>query len=224
MSGIRLCAVLCLVLVSSVDRAAAQEAPRTPQLQIESHGAITNITIAGDSWSGVIKKVQALRQVPRDQDASVVATLTKDLDSLPPPYIYELVRRTCHASPEKAAYLFALAGSRMRYDALRCVDQSAKPGVQATLYSLQMPECKEMLSNMELNLSSLRQVRDAKELFSSKVSPWWICSHGMRAIMAAADKKALAPSDWLKSESEWSAMQKEVRDIIDYTLDKHSKK
>jgi hypothetical protein len=204
--------------------ALAQEPPRTPTIEIETHGAITNFSTGSDGWSGVIKKVQALRQIPREQDASVVAALTKNMDNLPPAYAYELARRLCVADPERAAYVFALAGQRMRYDAIRCTDETAKPGVQATLFSLQMPECKDMLSNVELHLASLRKVRDAKEAFASKASPWWICSHGMKAFGAAMDKKTLGPSDWLKPESEWPALQERLKDNIDYTIEKHSKK
>jgi hypothetical protein len=202
----------------------AQEPPRTPQIEIETHGAITNLSSGADGWSGIIKKVQALRQIPRDQDASVVAALTKNMDSLPPPYAYELARRLCVSDPQRASDVFAVAGQRMRYDALRCTDETAKPGVQATLMSLQMPECKDMLSNTDLHLTSLRKVRDAKEAFASKASPWWICSHGLKAFGAALEKKTLAPSDWLKPESEWPAIQKQIQDNIDYSIEKHSKR
>jgi hypothetical protein len=217
--------VLGLVATLWAQWAGAQEPPRAPEVEIETHGVFTNITIGGsESWSGIIKKVQALRQVPRERDAGVVAMLTRDLDGLPPPFAYELIRRTCVSNPEKAAYLFALTGGRLRYDAMRCVDQTARAGVQATLFALRMPECKEMLTNLDLNLRSMAQVRDGKDLFSSKASHWWICSHGMQAISAAMEKKTLAASDWLKPESEWPSIQKEIKEQIDYTIEKHSKK
>jgi len=201
-----------------------QEVPRQPQIEIHTDGAITNIQTGGDGWNGVIRKVQELRKIPRDRDSEVISALSSNLDNLPPPYAYEIVRRTCLTDPEKAANLFSLTGLRIRYDALKCVDETAKPGVQATLYSLQMPECKEMLSNSELSLGTYRRLRDAKELFSSKASPWWICSHGMKAVMAGLEKKTIAVSDWLKPETEWPVIQKEVRDMIEYTIEKHSKK
>jgi hypothetical protein len=53
----------------------------------------------------------------------------------------------CVSDPEKASYFFTLAGGRVRYDAMRCVDETARAGIQATAFSLQMPECKEMLKH-----------------------------------------------------------------------------
>jgi hypothetical protein len=224
MKGVRTSSVLGLMLALAYSAASAQEAPRTPQIEVETKGPITNYSIGADGWSGVIKQIQALRQIPRDQDATVIATITKNLDNLPPPYAYEVARRACVSDPEMASYMFVLAGQRARYDALRCTDETAKSGVQVTIMSLQMPECKGVLSNWDLIAATLRKLRDAKEAFSSKASPWWICSHGMKAFGAALEKKTLTVSDWLKPESEWPAIQKQIRDNIDYTLDKHSKK
>jgi hypothetical protein len=224
MQTARLSTMIGLLSMLACSSALAQENLRTPTIEIETKGGLTNLSTGGDGWGGVIKKVLALRQIPRDEDATVIAALTKNMDDLPPAYAYELARRLCVADPEKASYVFALAGQRMRYDAFRCTDETAKPGVQATIMSLQMPECKAMLSNVDLHLATLRKLRDAKEIFSSKASPWWICSHGMKAFAAAANKKTLTPSDWLKPESEWPALQKQLKDNIDYTLEKHSKK
>jgi hypothetical protein len=224
MKGARMSIVLGLISTAVCGVAYAQEPPRTPQIEIETNGPITNYSSGADGWSGVIKKIQALRQIPRDQDATVIAAITKNMDNLPPPYAYEVARRACVSDPEMASYVFALAGQRVRYDAFRCTDETAKPGVQATIMSLQMPECKDTLSNWDLAAASLRKLRDAKEVFSSKASPWWICSHGLKAFGAALEKKTLTASDWLKPESEWPAIQKQIRDNIDYTLEKHSKK
>jgi hypothetical protein len=220
----RLSMTIGLMSMLACGRALAQEPSRTPTIEIETKGAVTDVTSGADGWSGIIKKVQALHQIPRDQDALVIAALTKNMDNLPPPYAYELARRLCISDPQRASDVFALAGQRMRYDALRCTDETAKSGVQLTLISLQMPECKAMLSNVDLHLASLRKLRDAKEAFASKASPWWICSHGMKAFGAAANKRTLAPSDWLKPESEWPAIRKQLKENIDYTIEKHSKK
>jgi hypothetical protein len=222
MNPFRTCVALCLATALCAVEASAQE--RTPQIEVQTSGRVTNFQTGGDGWGGVIKEIQALRQIPREQDASVIAKLTAKLDDLPAPYAYEVVRRTCNTDPKKASYLFALTGGRVRYDAFRCADSTAKAGIQATMFSLQMPECKEMLSDLQLSLDALRQVRDSKEMFSSKASPWWICSHGMRAMTAGLEKKTLAMSDWLRPEADWPAIQNELRGQIDYTLDKYSKR
>jgi hypothetical protein len=81
-----------------------------------------------------------------------------------------------------------------------------------------------MFANRELMLASMRKLRDAKELFSSKASPWWICSHGMAAVAAGLSKKTLDVKEWLKPEHDWQKMRDEVQRDIDYSLQKHSKK
>lgn len=224
MKAARISAALSLMAALSLDRAFAQELPRTPQIEIQTNEPITNIQTAGDGWGGVIRKVQELRKIPRDRDSEIISALSGNLDNLPPPFAYEVVRRTCSTDPQRASHLFALASGRIRYDAYRCKDATASAGVQATMFALQMPECRSMLSDNELFFSSMRRIKDAEEMFSSKASPWWICSHGMAAIGSGLQKKALAVADWLKPEQEWPAIKARIRAEIDYTLDKHSKK
>jgi hypothetical protein len=225
MMALRVRSALCLGVFLCAGGAAGQESPRKPEVTIERDGNITNFTSAGaGSWRPVITGVLKLREIPRESDAYVISTLTAEMDDLPPLYLYELVRRTCISDPERASYLFGLAGMRLRYDAYRCVDASAKAGVHATVFALQMPECGSMLSDLDLSLKSLRKLRDAKELFSSKASPWWICSHGMAAMQAGLEKRTLDVAEWLKPESEWEKIREQVRGDIDYTIDKHSKK
>ena len=205
--------------------AAGQDFPRKPEVTIEKEGSVTNIIgVGAGSWSAVVTSVQKLREIPRESDASVISALSAKMDALPPPYLYELVRRTCISGPERSSYLFSLASLRMRYDAYRCIDGTAKAGVHATLFSLQMPECGSVLSDTDLALSSMRKLRDAKELFSSKASPWWICSHGMAALKAGMEKRTLGVAEWLRPESEWDKIKEQVRADIDYTIEKHSKK
>jgi len=223
MKALQACSALLGLLCAS--GVAGQEPPRKPQVTIEKEGNIINIIgVGAGSWRAVITSVQKLREVPRESDSSVVATLAANVDALPPPYLYELVRRICISDPERASYLFGLAGLRARYDAYKCVDETAKAGVHATVFSLQIPECKSMLSDTDLFLSSMRKLRDAKELFSSKASPWWICSHGMAAIKAGLEKRTLDVAEWLKPESEWEKIKEQVRSDIDYTIEKNSKK
>jgi hypothetical protein len=215
--------LVCVFLISYFDLTIAQDAQRRPEITIEIDGNLTNISIGGDGWGGVIANIQRLRQIPRDKDLSVVSALRSNMDALPPAYIYELVRRTCLTNPNEAAYLFNLAGARMRYDAYRCVDETAKAGVQATLVSLQMPECNASFNN-ELILAALNQLRDAKEIFSSGASPWWICSHGLAAIAAGLSNKTVDAAEWLKPEGEWPRIREKVQEDINSTLRKHSKR
>jgi hypothetical protein len=129
---------LMIVLYSGV--AVGQEASRTPEITIETDGKITNIAVGGIGWQGVIANVLKLRQIPRDKDPLVISALRDNIDALPPAYIYELVRRTCVTNPDQASDLLSLAFMRTRYDAYRCVDETAKAGVHATPMSLAIPE------------------------------------------------------------------------------------
>jgi hypothetical protein len=143
------------------------------------------------------------------------------MDWLPPAYIYELARRTCATDPDRAIYIFNLAGSRMRYDAFRCVDETALEGIAATIASLPMPECRVLL-DMKKTVAALKKLRASPAPFASKASPWWICSHGMAAVEAGLANKELAPSDWEKPEAEWDGVRREIAEQIDYTIAKHS--
>jgi hypothetical protein len=210
-----------IVTVLLVGPAGAQQAGQNPQLDVEQRGNVTNVTIGGPGWGGVIKDIQAVRALPADKDAAVIDKLQKDIDVNPPAYIYELVRRLCPSDPHRAMYLFAVAGSRMRYDAYRCVDESALEGITTTLMSLPMPDCKA-LADEKLIMAQLRKSRGSKELFTSKASPWWMCSHGMEAMGAALNKKTLQTSDWLKPESEWPAIRQTILGDLDATVKTHA--
>lgn len=215
---IRLPTVAVLVVsILQPATARAQEGPQRPQVEVEQRGTTTNLTIGGSGWGGVIKDIQALRALPADDDAEVVDKLQRDIDTNPPAYIYELSRRVCAKDPQRAAYLFAVAGLRMRYDAYRCVDETALGGVTMTLMSLPMRECDALADNAVV-MSAFRRAHDSKDLFSSKASPWWICSHGMAAMRAATEKKTLQPGDWLKPESDWPAIRQKLLTDLDRSL------
>jgi hypothetical protein len=213
MKCIRVCAAFCLTFTLCIGAAAAQETQSPPEIAINVDGKITNIYVVGDAWAGVIAKVQELRQIPSAQDAEVVGTLRKNMDALPPVYIYELVRRTCVSNPKEAGRLFHLAGVRMRYDAYRCTDQTAAGGIQATLMSLPLPDCKAALEDDTLRAGAAELV-GAKELFSSKASPWWICSHGMDAVMAGLSGKTLNTAEWLTPEDKWQQVRESLSEAV----------
>lgn len=214
---------MALAAAALMPRVASAEEAKTPEVSIEQRGNITSIKTAGAGWGGVIKAVQALRAAPATQDAELIQSLTKDMDSLPPAYIYELARRTCASDPDRAIYLLYLAGMRVRYDALRCVDPTAQAGVTATLMSLPMPECKA-LSDKERITPALKALRASPQvMFASKESPWWICSHGMAAITAGLQKKSLQTSEWQRPESEWAGFQKQLLDLVDRSIENQSK-
>lgn len=202
-----------------------EEGARRPEISAETRSKSTDLSVGGpDSWKGVIASVLALRQIPRAKDTEVIADLRKRMDELPPAYMYELARRVCATDPKEASDLFNLAGMRLRYDAARCVDETAMAGVQATVYALQSPDFRTCLSGDDALVPSLERVRVTGQLFTSQASPWWICSHGLGAIRAGLAGKTLAKEDWLKSEDQWTAAREKVEDAIDYTIRKYGKR
>jgi hypothetical protein len=201
--------------------AASEGTPETPQVVVENQGNVTLIKTGGTGWAGVIEAIQKLRALPADKDAQLIDVLQKNMDTLPPAYIYELARRTCASDPDRAIYLFDLAGARARYDAFRCVDETAQEGIAATIMSLPMPECKA-LADMSKTVAALKTLRASTEPFSSMAPPWWICSHGMAAVMAGLSNKTLAMSEWEKPQSEWAGIKRDIVEQMDYTVKKHS--
>lgn len=201
--------------------ASDEDTARQPEIAVEVDGSTRRISVGGDdSWQGTIEKIQALREVPRENDEQVIDTLRQNLDTLPPAYMYELARRTCASDPDGAAYLFGLAGLRMRYDAFRCVDETARAGIEATLYSLQSPDFAACVSTDRL-VAAFRKLKGSNEPYASEASPWWMCSHGMAAIQAGLANKALTAGEWLKPEDEWHTAKEMVEDTMAYTLEKH---
>ena len=217
---LRFTAAAAILMIAALP-AASEQAPETPQIVIEQEGKVTKVSVGGGGWEGVIEAVQKLRELPADKSAQVVDVLQKNMDALPPAYIYELARRTCTSDPDRAVYLFNLAGSRARYDAFRCVDETAQEGIAATLMSLPMPECKALGDTAKM-VAALKKLRTSKEQFASTASPWWICSHGMAAVMAGLMNQSLATSEWEKPKAEWDTAKREVVDGIDETINKHS--
>jgi hypothetical protein len=213
--------VAVLTLLALALPATGEETPKTPQIVVEKQGNVTMVTTGGSGWAGVIEAIQKLRALPADKNAQVIEALQKNMDALPPAYIYELARRTCTTDPERAIYLFHLAGSRARYDAFRCVDETALEGIEATLMSLPMPECKALADTSRM-VAALKKLRGSQEQFSSTASPWWICSHGMAAVMAGLSNKSLTTSEWEKPQTEWDGVKRDIVDQMDYTIEKHS--
>ena len=187
--------------------------PRKPQIEVKTRGPITSITTGADGWSGVVKKIQALRRnfpgtrMPASSPRSPRTWTT--CRRLTPT---RLRGGSAFFDPEKASYIFALTGQRVRYDALRCTDETAKPGVQATIMSLQMPECKNMLSNRDLALASLRKMRDARggllvkgltvvDLLSRHESDWRRTGEKSAGCLRLAEARERVASRGSKSRS-----------------------
>lgn len=218
--------VFAVVLMMMVPEfLAADEYTRTPQIKSATQGQVTNTYVVGQgSWAEAIGAAQKLRQAPYNDDPAITENLrrTKNDASSPPVFLLELARRNCADDPEQAAYDFALANIRMRYDAFRCVDKTARGGVTMSMIALPLKECKAAFSK-ERMIRVQKEIRNSDELFDYASSPWWLCSHGMAATEAAMANQTLERDDWLRPESAFPAIQAKLIEMIDQGIAKHEK-
>lgn len=219
-----LCSVVALYRPSVIDRllsvvllsaflcgSAQAQAPnagtKQPGISVETNRGITNIQVVDLDLAKQAQVFAAILKAPSEQNPTIIPWLTANAVNLQPAFQYELARRLWDAGrQDDALEWFAVAWIRAKYDAMRCVDASAGQGI------LMLPGfAANVQSNFERHRSAfgaagLRALSRA-DLFTSTVSPWWICSHGIKVVAAGMEKRALQQSEWLKPEAESAAIQ-----------------
>jgi hypothetical protein len=213
--AIRRTAFVCALFVAL---ASARAEDQTPKIEQSTRGNFTNITVTGNgTFDDVMRSVKLLTLVPASQDAAVIEELTRKKNTNPPPYLIELARRLLSTDKAEASYYVHLADTRTRYDAFRCKDKSATAGYGMMLQQLR-PQLEPWLkyANETPNASpgAYKTLHARDEVLASEASPWWICSHGMQAVMAAMSNRTLKSEDWLKPESEWPSIQATLREFV----------
>lgn len=218
----RTLAAALILTLSTASVVFGQDGARKPEVSSQTKGNVTSTNVSGPwGWKAMVDAARGIRNLPADRDAEIISTLTAKKDELPAPYLYEVVRRVCATSPDEAAFLFMLAGMRMRYDAFRCLDETAQAGIQATLVEASPIVCPATTEPKRL-VSALKRVKADPSLFATKYSPWWICSHGMAAVQAGLAGKTLTEGEWLLQREKWSEARAKVEDTIDFTLKKYA--
>ena len=212
------------LVIASAGLARAEDV--SPNLSCTTEGTFTNCDVVGDgSFETVVRRVQVLSNRPANDDAKIVDQLKRNRNVLPPPFLYELARRLFATDKTEAKYYFFLAGARARYDGFRCRDTTAVQGYQIVLMELgeQLTALNDY-DDADVEYRALELLLERNEMFSGKASPWWICSHGIKAIGAAMHQQTLRSDDWLKPQKAWSEAEREVRDAVRYTIDKYKPK
>lgn len=177
-------------------------------LSVQRSGNTTNISISSLTLSAQNLLFGVIRKLPASQDEAVIAWAQRHERHLTPVFLFEMARRLWDKNHEEAFEWYALASIRARYDAMRCTDSSAPQGV------LMLPQAAQnVLEGIEkerklFGTAGLRALAQPRA-FTSSVSPWWICSHGMGAINAAINKKPL--ENWLTVESSWDEAKEKIR-------------
>lgn len=180
---------------------------KRPGYAIQQQGNLTNILVVDPDLQKQAALFQALRAQPAAEDSVIVPWLIRHSAELTPVFTYELSRRLWDQGRYDEAFEWYATGAiRARYDAIRCVDATAPQGVMFLPQAAQNVALGIEGRRAEYGRAGLRALA-RPDLFTSTVSPWWICSHGIKAVRGALQGQALDQPDWLKPQSEWPELQ-----------------
>jgi hypothetical protein len=158
--------------------------------------------------AGYTPAFAALHQRPVSDNAAVIRQIKSHLKALPPPYLFELARRTFPDDNQEGVNWFWLARMRAGYDGSRCTDPTAGGGIQQ--WNLIADNVVDFIKNHPES-SRLGKIsalsRDAA--LPIDISPDWICGSGIQALSAAHGKN---PDNLLKPASQWPAIRQAIRD------------
>ena len=191
-----------------------QSDPKRPQLSSETRGNVTNVQVVDPALVKQAQDFATLRQIPGDKNTALVPWLMANAHTLPPSFVFETARRLWEIGRRDEAFeWFALAYARARYDAARCVDTTAPQGIAGLPPIAANVQAGIDQFRSEFGAAGLRAL-SRPDAFSSAVSPWWICSHGIAAVRAGLEKRSIDQSDWLKPEAEWTALRSKVTEQL----------
>lgn len=189
---------------------AAQAQDIRPQIDERRSGQVTEINVAGPgSWGEVSGQLRALLADP-NRAKGVPAPTAEERDTLPPPLLLERAWRLTPLDAAEAERLITLATVRMRWDAAQCQDPTAGQGVIIVMMMFQEAGAGREPEKARKPAEALKRILDSGEGFSSKASPWWICSHGMQAMVAGVEGGTLKEADWRLPAKEREAARKDL--------------
>jgi hypothetical protein len=148
---------------------------------------------AAESWGNVH---DAYRRALRQTDpAAVVGDL--------PPLALARARLLLKSDPQEAAYQGWLAYYRMQWDAYHCTDQSASQGLAIVITEMHDadPNFLTSISDPARKLPAFKRLLAEDAVFATPSRPWWICSHGMNAVISGAR------TGWSRPDSELGERQ-----------------
>ena len=187
----------------------AQDHTTPPEIVIQEGGNITNILTTTPSLKKLSALFKAIRELPPGLDPKVAHWINGNTNYLPPAFLYELSRRLMSIDKDTAMEWFAIARIRAHYDAFRCADKTSRQGI------LELPQIASEVARhweshrQEYGQAGLKALA-RPDLFTDQVSPLWICIHGMRAVLAGLEKKALTKEQWFVPEGDWPKIKQEL--------------
>ena len=177
------------------------------------------------------KLIKQLQVLPIN-DEDMRSELARRYNELGPAYLYHLAERTFAIDQQAAVEWYWLGHVRARLDAVLCADSTAAQGV-AYLPGAAPTVAAHIRNNPaqagEIGLKVL--TRD--DLYDSKASPMWICSHGIKSMNRAIqselrknmtkaerdelglppmDERRQAPLAWLIPEAKMKAVYSKILD------------
>jgi hypothetical protein len=195
-------------------------APRRPPME-------PGRVFAGNDGGVRTQLLQAMAR-PAAETPQVIADMEAfGLDNMAPPMLLEYARRQRIAGNARWIYFYALATFRSRLDADACADRSARQFATVILMEFSNGLDQHDASGFKQGLTeqmpdglyaAQRQVLTSGEMFTSKASAWWICSHGMSTMAAAIDGRAPTLEQWWAGEAEVAAAAERARTQIDTAL------
>jgi hypothetical protein len=188
---------------------------RRPQLFEIAQGEVTEHFVVGDgAWGDVLATIAAVRSAEDVSDQTVIDQLWARRDLNPPIFLFEVARRAAASDPERAIEAWLLGRTRTLYDAARCVDSSSLQVLEAaTNFSGDeivglMDEDGERLERV------IRRVHESGATFGGLNSPWWACSFGDAAYLAALNDASMPGAEWLKREILWEPIRNQLNDDL----------
>lgn len=131
------------------------------------------------------QKELSLRLTSADtKDPSLQQELLSKRNDLPPPFLYDLAEYTFDTDPKAAVGWYSLGRIRARLDAALCTDTTARQGIAYLAGRAPRVAAYIRANPKEAGAIGL-EVLAGDEVLKSRASPWWICSHGVRAISNA---------------------------------------
>jgi len=197
--------------------ALAQDDPnlRQPRIYVvETDEGVEHYVVGGAAWGDVVATLTLMRGEGADQDQMIAAELWQRRDINPPIFLYEITRRISDTDPDRALEAYFLARARILYDATRCLDTSALAVVDAASLFAGDGLVELMQNNPDLLEASLANLYSGGQLFTSQASPWWACSYGDTAYIAATNNADMPGNQWLKTEMRWQESQEHVNENI----------
>ena len=171
----------------------------------------------------VLRALRSYQARPREEDAAVILDLQEREGQLPGPLLIELGRRLSASDPYEGAYYVWLGIARSRAAGVACVDSTAPQFVTVILMEFDRVDSTGLVfaNDPEVRLPAYRRLLEEEALFNSQVSSWWVCSHGMMAMMSAMEGDPIALNEWIKPQDEINVSLRRMEDSLERWIQEH---